>query len=97
MFRAVSAGEELALIEKRGKKKKVQCEEKHRPLLALEPSSPRAFLPYLEELHPDTGEHELEQRGDDNNVADGPDGHKHALHHMLESTAKIKSEHKRCV
>lgn len=38
----------------------------------------------LEELDPDAGEHELQQRGDDHDVPDGPDGHKHALDHMLQ-------------
>lgn len=39
----------------------------------------------LEELHSDAGKHELEQRGDDQDVADGADRHKHALHHILET------------
>lgn len=39
---------------------------------------------YLEELHSDAGEHKLQQRGDDDDVADGADGHKHALNHVLE-------------
>lgn len=38
---------------------------------------------YLEELHPDAGEHELKQCGDDHDVPDGPDGDEHALNHML--------------
>lgn len=50
---------------------------------------PSSFLLYLEELYSNTGEHKLEQRGDDDNVADGPDGHKHALHYMLENTPEI--------
>lgn len=37
----------------------------------------------LEELHPDTGEHELKQRGDDHDVSDGSDCDKNALHHVL--------------
>ena len=37
----------------------------------------------LEQLHSDAGEHELQQRGDDHDVADGPDGHKHTLDHVL--------------
>lgn len=37
----------------------------------------------LKELHSDTGEHELEQRCDDHDVPDGPDGHKHTLDHVL--------------
>ena len=38
---------------------------------------------HLEELHPDAGEHELQQRGDNHDVADGADGHEDALHHVL--------------
>lgn len=41
------------------------------------------FCLHLKELYSNAGEHELEQRGDDDNVADGPDSHKHALHNML--------------
>jgi hypothetical protein len=39
---------------------------------------------YLEELDPNAGEHELQQSGDNYDVPDGPDGHKHALNHMLQ-------------
>lgn len=42
-------------------------------------------LPYLEELDSDTSEHEIQQHGDQDDVADGFDGHKHALDHMLPS------------
>lgn len=38
---------------------------------------------HLEKLHADTGKHELKERRDDQDVADGPDGHKHTLHHVL--------------
>lgn len=38
---------------------------------------------YLEELDPDAGEHELKQRGDNHDVADGPDGDEHTLNHVL--------------
>lgn len=38
---------------------------------------------YLKELHSNTGKHEIQQHGDQDNVADGFDGHKHALDHML--------------
>lgn len=48
------------------------------------------FTPYLKELHSNTGKHKLEQRGDNDNVADGPDGHKDALHHMLEQPPKTR-------
>lgn len=40
---------------------------------------------HLKELYSDTCEHELEQRGDDDDVADGPDGHEDALHYVLEN------------
>lgn len=38
---------------------------------------------HLEELHPDAGEDELQERGDQDDVADGANGHEHALHHVL--------------
>lgn len=38
---------------------------------------------YLEELDPDAGEHELEEGGDDHDVANCPDGHKDTLDHVL--------------
>ena len=38
---------------------------------------------YLEELDPDAGEHELEERGDDHDVANRPDGHEDTLVHVL--------------
>lgn len=38
---------------------------------------------YLEKLHADTGKHEIQQHGDQDDVADGFDGHKHTLDHML--------------
>lgn len=38
---------------------------------------------HLEELDADAGEHELQERGDQDDIPDGADGHKHALHHML--------------
>lgn len=40
----------------------------------------------LKELHPDAGEHELQQGGDDHDVANSSDGYKHTLHHMLQDT-----------
>lgn len=46
-------------------------------------------LLYLKELYSNTGEHKLEQCCDNNNVANGPDGHKHTLHNMLENTPKM--------
>lgn len=51
---------------------------------------------YLKELHSDTSEHELEQRGDDHDVANGPDGHKHALDHMLQRPSFSISSDTRC-
>lgn len=39
--------------------------------------------PHLEELDADAGEHELQQGGDNHDVADGADGHKHALYYVL--------------
>lgn len=39
--------------------------------------------PHLEELDSDAGKHELQQSGDDHDVSNGADGHKHTLHHML--------------
>lgn len=41
-------------------------------------------LLYLEKLHSDTSEHKLQQGGDDHDVANGPDGHKYTLDHMLQ-------------
>lgn len=40
-------------------------------------------LTYLEELDSDTSEHEIQQHGDQDDVADGFDGHEHALDHVL--------------
>lgn len=39
--------------------------------------------PYLEQLDPDAGKHELEKGGDDHDVANCPDGHKDALDDVL--------------
>lgn len=39
--------------------------------------------PYLEELDPNAGEHKLEQAGHNQDVANGADGHKDALDHVL--------------
>lgn len=73
--------------------------EKHRHVLNKEntwlnifqriPFLHTSCLLYLKELYSNTGEHELEQRGDDDNVADGPDGYKHALHNMLETHKRL--------
>lgn len=87
MLRTVSAQEELALIEKTNKNVDFNS-GKSTVFIFL-----TVFLPYLEELHSNTGKHKLEQRGDDDDVPDGPDGHKHALHHMLEPPGKTKGQH----
>lgn len=41
---------------------------------------------YLKKLDSDTSKHELQQGGDDHDVANGPDGNKHALDHVLRRT-----------
>lgn len=38
---------------------------------------------YLEELHSNTGKHELKECCDNQDVADGADRHEHTLHHIL--------------
>lgn len=38
---------------------------------------------HLEQLDANAGKHELQERGDDQDVADSADGHKHTLHHIL--------------
>lgn len=48
---------------------------------------------HLKELHSNASKHELQQRGDDHDVADGPDGHKDALDHMLQKKTKQKNKH----
>lgn len=45
---------------------------------------------YLKELHSNASKHELQQRGDDHDVADSPDGHKDALDHMLQKKKQQK-------
>ncbi len=40
-------------------------------------------------LHPDDGEHELEQQRDQHDVADGLDRHDDALHHVLETLGPV--------
>lgn len=44
---------------------------------------------HLEELHSDAGKHKVEQHGDQDNVANGFDGHEHALNHVLLNTGSI--------
>ena len=43
----------------------------------------------LEQLDADDGEHELEQQGDEDNVADGLDGNDHTLDDMFETLGTI--------
>lgn len=43
-----------------------------------------AVTAYLKELHSDTSEHELQQRGDNHDVPDGPDGHEDTLDNVLQ-------------
>lgn len=38
---------------------------------------------YLEQLNANVGEHKVEQKGDQHNVADGFDRNDHALNHVL--------------
>lgn len=40
---------------------------------------------HLEELDSDTGKHEIQQHGDQDDVADGFNGHEHTLDHVLPS------------
>lgn len=49
---------------------------------------------YLEELHSNTSKHELQECGDNHDVADGPDGHKYTLHHMLQRDVVINCQFK---
>lgn len=44
---------------------------------------------YLEELNTNTGKHELQQRGDDDDIPNGADGYKHTLDHMLWTQIKL--------
>lgn len=46
---------------------------------------------YLEELHSDARKHELQQRGDDHDVANGPDGHEDALDHVLQESRDTRA------
>lgn len=52
---------------------------------------------YLEELNTNTGKHELQQRGDDDDIPNGADGNKHTLNHMLwmqtKLSIKINAQH----
>ena len=44
---------------------------------------------YLEQLHPDDSEHELEQECDQHDVVDGLHSHNDALDHMLQPYNRI--------
>lgn len=47
----------------------------------------------LEELDTDAGKHEVQQHGHQDNVADGLDGHKHTLDHVLQNgSGKARTE-----
>ena len=54
----------------------------------------RSEVVYLEELDADAGEHELQQGGDDQDVADGLDGHEHTLNHTLHTHTQEKYTHR---
>ena len=43
----------------------------------------------LEQLDADDGEHELEEEGDQDDVADGFDGHDDALDHVFEAFSSV--------
>lgn len=43
----------------------------------------RDIKAHLKELHTNAGKHELQQRGDNDDVPDGADGYEHTLDHML--------------
>lgn len=46
---------------------------------------------HLEELDADAGEHELQESGDQDDVADGADGHEHTLHHVLQTEGLVST------
>lgn len=45
---------------------------------------------YLEQLHSDTSEHELQQSCNNHDITNSPNGHKHTLNNMLERKKKKK-------
>lgn len=49
------------------------------------PGPPARVSSYLEELHANAGEHELQECGHDHDIPDGPDGYEHTLHHVLQA------------
>lgn len=63
----------------------VKCRREVRFYNQCAPVSHYSSLLYLKKLHSDTSEHELQQSGDDHDVANGPDGHKYTLDHVLQS------------
>ena len=50
---------------------------------------------HLEELHTNAGKHELQECGHDHDISDGPDGHKHTLHHVLQAPTDMAHGHRR--
>lgn len=83
-LRIIGAAIKFPLWAKNRKKKKSDV-LRYSSILLLIP------LLYLKELHSDASKHELQQRGDDHDVADGPDGHKDALDHMLQKHKNKKT------
>ena len=47
------------------------------------------LIDYLEELHSDDGEHELQEQRDEHDVPDGLDGDDDALHDVLEALGAV--------
>lgn len=47
---------------------------------------------YFEELHSNACKHELQESGDNEDVSNGADGHKHTLDHTLETQTGKHSE-----
>lgn len=50
------------------------------------------FFFYLKELDSNAGKHKLQKRGDDHDVTNGPDGHKHTLDHVLKDTYDLNQD-----
>lgn len=59
------------------------------------PGPPSSVSSHLEELHADAGEHELQERGHNHDIPDGPDGHEHTLHHVLQTPTNMAHGHRR--
>lgn len=56
---------------------------------------PSSVLSHLEELHANAGEHELQECGHNHDIPDGPDGHEHTLHHVLQEPTDMVNGHHR--